>query len=65
MIALTYQYIGYVILLVRLQDFTIKVRALTKYLSLIHISNMKHIANVSEGDGNQRRLKIVYSEEKA
>ena len=30
-----------------------------------YLANMKHIATVSEGEGNQRRLKIVYSEEKA
>ena len=28
------------------------------------ISNMKYISTVSEGEGNQRRLKIVYNEEK-
>lgn len=28
------------------------------------LTNMKHIATVSEGEGSQRRLKIVYSEEK-
>ena len=28
------------------------------------LSNMKHISTVSEGEGNQRRLKIVYNEDK-
>lgn len=28
------------------------------------LSNMKYISTVSEGEGNQRRLKIVYNEEK-
>ena len=30
-----------------------------------YLANMKHIATVSEGEGNQRRLKIVYSEDNA
>lgn len=29
-----------------------------------YLSNMKYISTVSEGEGNQRRLKIVYNEEK-
>lgn len=29
-----------------------------------HLSTMPHIATISEGEGNQRRLKIVYVEEK-
>lgn len=30
-----------------------------------YLSNMKNISTVSEGEGNQRRLKIVYTKEKA
>lgn len=30
-----------------------------------YLANMKHISTVSEGEGNQRRLKIVYNEDKA
>ena len=47
MIALTYQYIGYVILLVRLQDFTIKVRALTKYQYKLEIHNFTGVYRTS------------------
>ena len=30
-----------------------------------HLKDMKHISTVSEGEGNQRRLKIVYTPDKA